>query len=761
MLHEILLSLSGHPSPLLRPSTLEADALAAITPPERQLLASAAHLSHVHVRLIANASQISASHPSPVCRAVSNAIQSHHLAAFQRKILDVEQSILRHDPDLVGAYHIVPLTAVMSEFQQWTRKMDWLLATSNFILDKRGGNAPCQGADLICRLRVDVGSGYRDVADAALDLTKVAETAWLKQAAAWVLYGRLPTLGSTDFFIQEAHSPQEEFTIVPEYLPPFVTLPTASSMLYIGKSLNRIRAVGGASSTLGGLDHVSSKLRELAGLTFPVNAVALSRTVSSIRRSLAENTLSKLLPLVKVVDMLQLLRDFFLLGRGEFALALTQEADEKIRNRWRRAGNLANEKDVLKNVTIKDGEVAAVLNRTWTVLASMQGQHADEDEQLDLARDLLRLQLANKPQSAPAATSDFSSDVAKCLGQLQFNNLLFSVPATLHIDLPAPLDMVISPSDLFIYSSINAYLLSLQRAHIRLTDLWKMTSLRRHHAAPRGGGEHAVMLRQRWSARSSALRSSWTTASAAIFFIGETEAYLQTEVIAGLWETFSAWLIGDNVRQNNNDVLDSEAREQSPVDGGPSNQFEDLFIPEHHFNSRPPAAAQPRSPVHDPQSLSKAHSLYLDILVRRLLLTQPTFTTSLYTLLVHIDHLILHMRRLHSIFISMDLEADAGVVDEFVDLEREEQEVMALLHAVEAEVRGGIEAVVGTLRSLASNIDFLAEWEAEGRIVGDDDLDEEDRYTPGRIGGIDRLLMKLDFGSWLGSGDGGWEQETE
>ncbi|KAM4058985.1 spindle pole body component [Hirsutella rhossiliensis] len=754
MLHEILLSLSGHPSPLLRSCSFETDA---ITLPERQLLASAAHLSNVHVDLVAHASRLASSHPSAICRAVANAIQSRHLSAFQRKVLDVEESILTLDPELVGAYNIVPLTAVMSDFQQWRRIMEWLLETARFMAAKSN---TCQGADLINRLRVDVQSGYRDVAETALSLVAVAETAWLKHVSAWVLYGRLPTLGSADFFVQKSQPPDDDFVCAPQHLPSFVTPATAASMLYIGKSLNRIRAVGDASSSIGGLDHVSSKLQELASLPFPLNSASFSRTIASIRLSLSENTLSKLLPLAKVLEMLQLLRDFLLLGRGEFALALTQEADDKIRNRWRRAGNLSHERDSgLKNLTIKDGEVAAVLNRTWAVLASMQGRHADEDDQLELARDLLRLQLTKSetPPSLSAEQKLVSADVATRLEALPFQNLLFSVPAVLHVELPSPLDMVISPADLQIYSCINSYLLSLRRAHIRLTDLWKMTSLRRHHAAPMGAGEHAVTLRRRWSARSAALRSSWTTASAVIFFLGETEGYLQTEVVAGMWETFSSWLTGHDARQDRRGGGPSGAPAPASVQDGQAHEEQDLFLPDETSDHGRKADAPRNHPTHDPQTLSTAHTLFLGTLARRLLLTQSSFTEPLYALLTHIDYLVLHMRRLHSIFISMDLEADAGVVDAFVDLEQEEEGVLALLHAVEGKARKGIEAVVDTLRALESDPKFLAEWEAEGAMAEDESSGNR-RYAPGKIGGIDRLLMKLDFGGWLGSRHDEWYQ---
>ena len=212
MLHEILLSLSGHPSPLLRTHTPEAYSLAGITPPERQLLAWAAHLSDVHIKLIAHTAQIAASHPSTICRAVAAAIDSIHLSAFQQKVLQVEESILKDDPALVGAYNIVPLTAVMAEFRQWTRRMDWLWDTVQFMAADGKGSDVCQGSQLMNRLREELQSGYDDVRETAMSLVTVAETSWLKQISAWILYGRLPMFGEDDFFVSRGSDEVSRFT---------------------------------------------------------------------------------------------------------------------------------------------------------------------------------------------------------------------------------------------------------------------------------------------------------------------------------------------------------------------------------------------------------------------------------------------------------------------------------------------------------------------------------------------------------------------
>ncbi|PFH55874.1 hypothetical protein XA68_17474 [Ophiocordyceps unilateralis] len=753
MLHEMLLALSGHPSPLLRSSGPEADALVGITPPERHLLAPVAHLSHVHSTLITLTARIYSSHPSTICRAVAAATQSRYLSAFQRKVLDVEQAILSDDPAFVGAYSIVPLTAVVGEFQQWTARMDWLLETAQFILASHDGSAASQGVELIDRLRNQVYSGYRDVAETALSLLAAAETAWLKQVSAWILYGRLPSFGGADFFVQKLQASSE---FVSERLPSFVTPATASSMLYIGTTLRRIQTVGDASVGLGGLDHVSSKLQQLARLKSPLTAVEFSRAVGSIRLSLSQKSLSKMLPLAKVVEMLQLLRDFFLLGRGEFALALVQEAEGEIRGRWRRTARERD--DDVDKVAVNENEVASVLSRTWAVLAAMQGQHGDEDEQLDLARDLLQLLPTRcRPGAALGSRPGLGADAVEHLEALPFGDLLLSVPTMLCLQLPWPLDMVISPSDMQMYAHINSYLLSLRRAHIRLTDLWKMTSLRRHHTAPIGAGEQAAVLRKRWSARSATLRGSWTTASAAVFFLGETEAYLQAEVVGGMWESLSSWLEG---RDDDDDDYDyDEARCKQTAQGKGSSALyaeqigedADLFLPDEEPAAGSEAESAPRT--HDPQTLGRAHSVYLSALAQRLLLAEPTFTEPLYKLLKHMDRLASLMRRLHAVFIAADLEADAGVVDASVDLGREEAELTAQLGAMETQVRKGIEDVVGQLRILESR----TECEAEAVEDDVDDVLPGRKYVVGRIGGVDRLLMKLDFGSWLGSRLDGWE----
>ncbi|KAK3337936.1 Spc98 family-domain-containing protein [Neurospora tetraspora] len=927
MLHEILLSLSGHPSPLLQQaaatSTTPNDSplKSALTPPERALLSKLANLSELHINLLSHTARISTSHPSIICRAIATAIRNEHLAAFQRKVLQVEETILKKDAALVGAYNIVPLTAVVGEFDEWNRRMEWLWSFVDLLMKGMKENAesvdqmewegsqphdlthrPAQkgqsssatrrreppvhsGPMVINRLRELIQTGYKDIEEVVKSLVKVAETAWLKQVSAWVLYGRLPDFGADDFFVwrEEDEDGEEQFLCVQELLPKFVTRSTAASMLFIGRSLRQIRAKSVEDSSLRGTDHLSTQLTKLSTLSHPIDPATFSNTITEIRQYLSRTTLAQLLPLSDVEKYLQLLRDFFLLRRGEFAMALTQQADEKMRSRWRRAENLsAYEKSrdsgggaaggSLGIVVVKEGEVAGVLTRVWQAMGALQGEfQSEEDEGLELARDHVRLTIPknvtdNSSRVLPTMTPTAAA-VAEEIGSLKiaktpFRNLLFSAPTILTMNIPSPLDLFLSPQDVQTYTAINSYLLSLRRAHLRLTDLWKITSLRRHHPAPPRIGRSRMRvkaLRERVEKREKTLRTAWATASAAIFFLGETEAYFQGEVVEGLTDGFEDWLHGGSGNRTSNEkkkdgvdgrrssastglrsrastgrsltrgrgresrlskrsfgskrTWDDDVSMGGYDDDGDDDDDVDMVEDEFHAErdleesdvwlntaANPPPAPtnsdDPNRQPRDPQTLATAHRVYLRALLRRLLLTLESFTQPLYELLVNIDHLVALMHRLQQVWAAADLEEDVGVVDAFVDLKKEERDLTAQLQTIASKVKNGIMEVVQELKRIetspfsssdasdrASGLDEGEEEEDDGAddyLLVDDAPDtvqagrkrkrgwraeqedgkgkikEAGEYVPRRVGGVDRLLVKLVFGGWFsGGGDQG------
>ena len=267
------------------------------------------------------------------------------------------------------------------------------------------------------------------------------------------------------------------------------------------------------------------------------------------------------------------------------------------------------------------------------------------------------------------------------------------------------------------------------------------------------------------------MRSVWATSSAAVFFLAETQAYLQGEVVQGMWDGFRMWLSNDEESKVNNkprQTAKSISTANTHETESDDDDEDDIWLSAaktHNPSSSPfSAASSPlSSPAthHDPQILSLAHKHYLTHLTSSLLLTHTTYTTALYTLLLSIDHFVALIHRIHTIWTSLDLEADEGVVDAFSDFSKEEVDVRIQLREVGGKVKDGIKGVVEALRDVDSTSGTDAAFENEVDL-GDGEWDDAGhvegqgrRYKPRKVGRVDRLLMKLDFGGWFDDGGDG------
>lgn len=768
MLHEIFLSLSGQPSPLLNLQSGE-DAFTQdfplLSPPEKALLVSIARLSWLHSRLRHHSSTISSSHVSVICRAVSTAILSEHLGGFQRKILEVEKAILAEDSRYVGGYGIVPLSTIVGEFAPWTRRLEWLWELVCFIHPVRMENASsqsCTGAALIDHLRAESQTGYSDIEEMAVHLVNAAESAWMRQLSMWLLYGNLPVFGKDDFFIQEDTEGDRtkgvaHFNMHTDLLPKFVSPDTALSMLFIGKSLNHVRAKGNASikgTSSGPLttpvtlhaDHIE----HLAALTSPISTSKLSNAVSAIRLSLSQSTLSKLLPLPKILEVLSLLHDFLLLRRGEFVMALVSHADARLSERHRGPDLRSKAPEAINGLIVKESDVMAALVQSFTELYSLQNEEDPVDDELDLARDLLRLSVIDKRKDK-ASHGMAGISLVGDISDVSFDDLLFPTPTSLSLQVHPPLDLFLSSTDISIYSKIHSYLLGIRRAQIRLGDLWKHTSLRKCYPTPWGpprsstpfGQGKLKMGRERDNVRIRQMRAVWATSSASLYVLSEIGSFFQGEVINGSWQHFQEWLEGgasptvsltgprpgtaSSVKQTGDDsMLSTEkiaATGSGDTDETPKQQ-------------------------HDPESLTVAHRRYLSSLVQSLYLNNSPFTKSLRLLLASIDRFIALVIRLENIQHNMDLETDEGVVDDLADYPGEERDVWHQLVATRRDVEARITDTINRLREIDDS------RSGEGQSVFDlakhpsQNGPNACNYIPRKAAGVDRLLMKLDFGNF-------------
>lgn len=749
MLHEILLALSGHPSSLFPADSeknfenssefINSD-LPLLSPSEEALLETIANLARLHRQIREHAEKIISEHESNVCRAVAASLLHVHLGRFQRKIIDVESQMLTHNATLVGAYNIVPLSAVVGEFDEWTRRMQWYWNTARFIQSpSRTKASSATGAVLIDHLRVESQTGYPDVESAAIQLSQVAEKAWMKQVSVWLLYGALATHGSSDFFISMHASGLDggqTYTMRRELLPKLVSRETAASLLFIGKSLHQVKlhrqTSSSRSSNAEDVDDralLSIHAQMISSLKLPLISSAFSSTISAIRSSLSQKVLQRILPPEEIYVLLTTLYQFFLLKRSDFATVILSEAQQTLNMRQEDLGRFLQNESTrnTRGLLIKEGEVTETLARTWKTLVSIETDDL-EDEILDFAREHFRLTITSKPSSRPSTADSSLHDVAP-LSDIVFSDLLLPVQTSLTLDIPSPLDLFISHSDIARYSSITSYLLALRKSHTGLSDLWRLSSVRR--GAPRSN-PRSDESRARAQSRDIAMRKVWATCSAAVFLLSETSAYFEGEIIRGAWDHFFAWAIRGSPGNATDDI--AQPTERNTVAGSHTTPL--ISSPKQHPDETKLDATRPHIP-HDPESLSTGHRSFLSNLTHSLLLTDNPYTHTLRTFLSNVDQLTAHFSRLQQVQKHLDLDLTSGITSNFAD---EEQDTRLQLDRARKRVDSGMRDLVKRLREIDH------ERFGSGGLTRLNLGSAEGAFEPWLGGGVDRLLMKLDFG---------------
>jgi hypothetical protein len=823
MLHELLLALSGHPSPLFKddidtesssfsPSTDHGAVL--LSSSERALLKSIGTLSNSHRRLKSLLKTIADGHPSTICRSVAVAIHQTHLDRFQQRVLSVEGKILVKDASLVGAYNIVPLASVVGEFDDWHRLMAWYMRLAQFILPSSASKlqqsrdvfrGTCTGAALIDELRSEMQTGFPEIEVAATELCRVAELAWLRQTSAWVVYGRLPVSGAEDFFIQpekvrhdvEANPETDSvsFVKIQALLPAHITSSTGSVMLFIGKSLHRVQAYRRtypiisskiSDSQVDPAALAASHLAQLSSLTLPLVPTQFNRLILSLRSSLSKNVLQYLLPAHETTQLLGCLRQFFLLDRGEFAVALIEESEKRLRVRQHQLGRLVgqdrNPVQALKSLTMNDAELNQTLQAAWKDLAaSNRGSinAIDYDDNLDYARQ--HISLVSTPRSIarpPSRPSSSDSTVLPQLSSVAFDDLLFPTPTALKFRITPPYDLILSSQDISVYSHIHSYLLAIRRGGRKLSGLWSMEGARRErrhkYDSFRVSDEHASILRSRRRTRAISMRKVWATCSAAVFLLSETSAHFEGEVRAGAGGRFRAWVEAGNQDEHGNVVVQHETNAGDQSTDQVSEDFQThgmqgllhTSVAQSQVSSsgwtassilpveesaatqqRRTDSRQSRIPKqenftpHDPSSLSSTHRAHIYALAHALLLTDEPLTRALRDLLGAVDQLVAWFAEAIEGWRKSD---DGYGMDEFGEeddgmLQKEKERLLQLDRARKA-VDSGLRAVVLRLRAIDEDRGGF------GRLTSAFGDEEGDRSLEPASAGVHRLLMKLDFG---------------
>jgi hypothetical protein len=728
MLHEVLLCLAGHPSPICSRELDTGDAIPFLTPAERTLLGSVGRVGELHRALKSHLSKIRRQHPSVICKAVANAVLTKQLSRFQQHVEDVERRILTNDATMVGALDIVPLASVVQEFEIWRRRIDyyWDLACfmspveKGTLATKRDRGEECLGTELLGRLRKDMNTGYPDIEEDATDLLVVGEQVLFRLLSSWVLTGRLSDLGKRDFFVQDRSTSTSSTTYVldAKLIPSSIVRETALSILFVGRTLTMLQPVLAGNGTSKHVSSFASDIRattmhHLKEVAFPMKSAVMSAAISSIRRNLSWTLGNTILPTHALLHILSNVRSFMLAGRSDFMDALIEEADRYLDTRYQQTRIKAHTKQTneLAGITMKENEVKTVMNRAWTAIEAAFVKHSSDDDEIEWARDHVRLFLSHRQESLEDA-EQFSLAQAKSDLSLKckFDDFLLATPVSLGLSLDPTFDLFLPALDRQIYSSIHAYLLAIRRAHNHTSALWKEAVFRLNDRGRKQTAERGRV----FITASMTMRKLLATCSAVVFTLSEIGTFFADEVIQHSWTTFQDWT------KQLESTSETCMRSPSNVDAA---QVEDR----NSITSDLP---------HDPETLAIAHHQFLQSLAQSILLTDESWARSMRSLLTFVDQMVAFVKRLQ--LAQQNIVVHGENLDDHLRSKyvREEQFLYE-------EARKSCDRVEEAIKALIERLEHISLPESSRDIVNVADGAFEP-WHPGN-GAIERLLLRLDM----------------
>lgn len=231
------------------------------------------------------------------------------------------------------------------------------------------------------------------------------------------------------------------------------------------------------------------------------------------------------------------------------------------------------------------------------------------------------------------------------------------------------------------------------------------------------------------------MRKVWATCSAAVFLLSETSAYFEGEIIKGSWDHFFTWAIsGSSVNAIDFTNIPAQSNTTGPLHMTPSKSSDPSK--QQQVDDTSHEAPKPHIP-HDPETLSTGHRSFLSHLTHSLLLTDYPYTHTLRTFLGNVDELIAHFVRLQQVQKNLDFDLASGITSSYAD---DEQDTLLQLDRARKRVDSGMRDLVGRLREIDH------ERFGSGGLTRLNLGNVEGEFELWMGGGVDRLLMKLDFG---------------
>ncbi|KAJ7388784.1 Gamma-tubulin complex component 4 [Desmophyllum pertusum] len=440
------------------------------------------------------------------------------LDSYRKSLIDLESQILE-DPKL-------PLTYIEHSLEQYQVLFPALWSVVEQIQASKA--LGCQILDI---LHQSCNCGIPDVRDALERILFVCHGVMYQQLSAWVLHG-IHIDKHNEFFIKEATSADDQtvnktdegaassssdlgipgitgrqlteilegevkkqtparwqFRINAEMLPSYIPTRVADKVLFIGESVGMFKGSKETKNSLYRSSVIQDKEQEFTRLLYSLqqqpkfNLMLFENEIDKIRLCVAEHLWKLVVEDVNLLKQLQILKDFFLLGRGELFSAFIEHARSLL-------------KLPPSDNTSHDANAAFL-----QVLSKFL---PDDDESASMFNVVIDKEMIEQEKKKKTTTTDQPAVVVSgwdCV-KLQY-------------DVQWPLHILFQPTVLEKYNNLFRFLLKVKRTQLDLQQVW----------AAYMGTKHLS------TAQLANMTKIWLSRMHMAFLVDNLQYYLQVDVL--------------------------------------------------------------------------------------------------------------------------------------------------------------------------------------------------------------------------------------
>uniref|UniRef100_T1IZF1 Gamma-tubulin complex component n=1 Tax=Strigamia maritima TaxID=126957 RepID=T1IZF1_STRMM len=487
MLHEILLSLSGYPGSLFIESTAGTYKLVKdipfIHPSESRILERLCQiishhqtiLNFIHLngfntqKNVEKPRQKQGTYMKAFCRGLDLVLDP-----YRQLILEIQSEMLKN-PHL-------PISYLQKSLEEYHLLFPALVRLIEDIKKKN-----LHGCNILDALHEHKASGMPCVRAAVKIVMKTCHSVLFKQLSGWLLYGLLVD-PHEEFFIRKKVGDEENclldaFFVQPSLLPVYIPTSLAEKMCFVGESIRLLESKENKSlSKVNALEkvfvfpnkegyvRVLFELQECEEFDFR----RFEGVICGIRSCVAELLWKLVVEEVDLVCHLQILKDFFLLGRGELFQAFIEQSGTSLHHQ--------------PSPTLEHNINTAFHSALHTLLQ-------DDDTLLDK----FKLTIIKSQQTESESETETETGWTNL-------SLTYNVPWPLHIIFTKPI--------LEKYNIMFRFLMSIKRVQLDLQHCWTLQMLWKSHQK-----------------REQTFPLAWKLRNLMAFVVNNLQYYLQVDVL--------------------------------------------------------------------------------------------------------------------------------------------------------------------------------------------------------------------------------------